>query len=127
MATATAVNATALVGELAVAVVVAIVGAVIAYLLGRNGTAQQLTAVQTMTTLKEQTVKLDLHSTSLERLTTALGPTVVELELHQIQIGDLKQAVAVLGEWRTAHDAWSKETIARLERHQPVSRHTDAT
>ncbi len=118
-------GATALLGELSVALVVAIVGSVIAYLLGKNGTAQQSANATVIKTLDSQTDKLDSHGKSLTSLQTSLAPAVVELELHQIAISSLDRDVAVLKEWRTAHDAWSKETIDRLERGIRSSRSTD--
>jgi len=116
MITASGSNVASFAGELVIATVVALIGAVIAYLLGRNGAQQQMASTVIVTSLNSQTDKLDSHGKSLIQLQTSLGPAVIELELHQIQLSEHGRDIAVLKEWRTAHDAWSKETIDRLER-----------
>lgn len=115
----------AIASELSIALVVAIVGGIIAYLLGKNGSAQAESSAAIVSTLSKQTDKLDSHGLSLAQLQTSLAPAVVELELLQIQTGEIGRDVAVLKEWRSAHDAWSKETIARLERGIGAQRRTD--
>lgn len=123
------VSAGVTIGQLAngliIALAVAVVGAVIAFLLARNGTAEQ-DAFNTLTgSVKEQSLKLETLQTSTTQISTSLGPLLRELEGLGVQVRTMDRELTILKEWRATHDVWAKESIARLDQALHASRRTD--
>lgn len=108
-----------------IAVVVGVVGAVIAYLLGQNGAATATAFKSINDKLTEHGKEQTEQGKSLATLTSSLGPAVVELELHSVEIAGLSRDMAVLKEWRTIHEKWAGEAIARLDGALSARRSTD--
>lgn len=108
-----------------VALAVAIVGAVIAYLLGKSGATQADAFRSINTKLDEHGKQQSKHGESLATLTSSLGPAVVELEIHSVELAKHDRDLAVLMEWRTSHEKWAAESIARLDKALRVRRTGD--
>lgn len=117
------------IGQLAngliIALAVAVVGGVIAFLLAKNGAAEAAALSGLTASSERQAAKLENLQLLTGELSTSLGPVLRELEGMQVQMRTMDHDVAVLKEWRSTHDVWAKESIARLDQALHVSRRTD--
>lgn len=117
------------IGQLAngliIGLAVVVIGGIIAYLLAKNGTAEQV-SMQNLTAASErQSAKLENLQLLTGELSTSLGPVLRELEGLGVQVRSLDREVTVLKEWRASHDVWAKESIARLDAQLHTTRRGD--
>jgi hypothetical protein len=119
------VSISQLANGLIIALVVAVVGGVIAYLLGKNGTAQQAAFLSLTAGAERQSAKLENLQLLAGELSTSLGPVLRELEGLGVQIQTIDRDLTRLQEWRSSHEKWANESIARLDAALRTSRKTD--
>lgn len=117
------------IGQLAngliIALAVAVVGGVIAFLLAKNGAAEAAALSGLTASSERQAAKLENLQLLTGELSTSLGPVLRELEGMQVQLHNVDRDLSILKEWRSTHDVWAKESIARLDQALHVSRRTD--
>lgn len=106
--------------------IVSVVGIILTWMLGRQSKAADERHETTLQFQEKQTLALTLLDREVTKMSAVFGPTVAELERMDFKIADMSKDITILKEWRIAHEAWSRESIGRLEAGLATRRRTDA-
>lgn len=105
--------------------VIALVGVLLAFVLGRVGKAQDIRGAQHAEALAKLDEKLDKVGTSTTTLTAQIGPVALAVESAQATLAHTVAKVAALEAWKMEHDRWSHATVEQMTHGGPVRRASD--